>query len=97
MANKNYAYIMQLNVTGMSSAKQVLPNKYIDDAGADFIALNETKKELQKRKIFSLTIELSHNNKHTTKEASLSHYQKKQAALRYTISRVRISTPSGAQ
>ena len=46
MANKNYANILQLNVTGMSSAKQVLLNKYIDDAGADFIALNETKKEL---------------------------------------------------
>ena len=46
MANKNYANILQLNVTGMSSAKQVLLNKYIDDAGADFTALNETKKEL---------------------------------------------------
>ena len=46
MANKNYANILQLNVTGMSSAKQLLLNKYIDDAGADFIALNETKKEL---------------------------------------------------
>ena len=44
MANKNYANILQFNVTGMSSAKQVLLNKYIDDAGADFIALNETKK-----------------------------------------------------
>ena len=30
----------------MSFAKQLLLNKYIDDAGADFIALNETKKEL---------------------------------------------------
>ena len=46
MANKNYANILQLNVTGMSSAKQVLLNKYIDDAAADIIALNETKKEL---------------------------------------------------
>ena len=46
MADKIYANILQLNVTGMSSAKQVLLNNNIDDAGADFIALNETKKEL---------------------------------------------------
>ena len=46
MANRNYITVLQLNPTGLSNAKQLLLNKYLEDQKPDFVALNETKKQV---------------------------------------------------
>ena len=46
MSDCNNISIMQLNLTGISAAKQTLLNKYFNDLKPDFVALNETKRAL---------------------------------------------------
>ena len=46
MANRNSITVLQLNPTGLSNAKQLLLNKYLEDQKPDFVALNETKKQV---------------------------------------------------
>ena len=46
MTNKNSITALQLNPTGLSNAKQLLLNKYLEDQKPDFVALNETKKQI---------------------------------------------------
>ena len=46
MANRNSITVLQLNPTGLSNAKQLLLNKHLEDQKPDFVALNETKKQV---------------------------------------------------
>ena len=46
MANRNSITVLQLNPTGLSNAKQLLLNKNLADQKPDFVALNQTKKQL---------------------------------------------------
>ena len=48
MANRNSITVLQLNSTGLSNAKQLLLNKYLEDQKPDFVALNGTKKHVPK-------------------------------------------------
>ena len=46
MANGNSIIVLQLNPTGHSNAKQLLLNKYNGEQKPDFVALNETEKQV---------------------------------------------------
>ena len=46
MANRNSITVLQLYPTGLSNAKQLLLNKYLDDQKPDFVAMNEPKKQV---------------------------------------------------
>ena len=46
MANRNSITVLQLNPTGLSNAKQLLLNKNLADQKPEFVALNQTKKQV---------------------------------------------------
>ena len=46
IADRNSITVLQLNPTGLSNAKQLPLNKFLKDQKPDFVALDETKKQV---------------------------------------------------
>ena len=81
MTDENQFAILQLNLTGISVAKQTLLNKFFNDLKPDFVSLNETNCALPHGYFNNYRTFSQHKTQKVTE--SLSPYQLKSAVVSF--------------